>query len=543
LLAGYEQQIKELELNLHHTRGLSHRLQEQLAAAAEARAHFLDLYQHGPVPYLVHNQVGFISEANHQALSLLGLRPGCWLGSLTQFLAKRDFELFRAHIRRCLAEHRASTELNIQGHNQRLIPVQVVTIAMKPAHSRGSTEFRSILLDRTQHRKAEAALAETQRDYHNLIDTVEGIVWEADAASLDVLFVNRYAERLLGFSVEDWTRPGFWLNRIYVEDRERVSNEIARAITRNEKLLVEYRVTTAERRLVWLHDTISITERNGKQRLLGVAIDVTQRRHAEQQLREAHDLLEDRVRQRTGELREKVAELEAFSYTLSHDMRSPIRAMQGFATLLERMAGEKLDALCLDYLHRIMRSAERLDMLVRDVLSYSRLSNVSLELRPVPLGRLMDTLMNDFPLLGPPRAEIKVEQPLLPVVAHEGLVGQAVSNLLTNAIKFVPPGQTPKVRVWTEETESSAENGRRHGPARSWVRLCVEDNGVGIAPEDQKRIFKIFERIHSQNEYEGTGIGLAIVRKAVERMGGRFGVQSELGHGSRFWIELPRAQS
>jgi signal transduction histidine kinase len=131
-------------------------------------------------------------------------------------------------------------------------------------------------------------------------------------------------------------------------------------------------------------------------------------------------------------------------------------------------------------------------------------------------------------------------------------------NLLTNAIKFVNPGVQPQVRVWAEEVTTAGEPGgageensiqnpkskiqNPYGPSSSkWLRLWVEDNGIGIAPEHQQRIFRVFERLHGMETYAGTGIGLAIVRKGVERMGGHIGVESHVGQGSRFWIQLPKA--
>src|SRR5262249_9578126 len=123
-------------------------------------------------------------------------------------------------------------------------------------------------------------------------------------------------------------------------------------------------------------------------------------------------------------------------------------------------------------------------------------------------------------------------------------VGQALSNLMSNALKFMPPGRKPRVRVWTEELRPDGDlTQSRNGKLAPWVRIWVEDNGIGIAPEDQRRVFRIFERVHSAHRYEGTGIGLAIVQKAVERMGGRIGVQSNPGEGSRFWIELRGASA
>jgi signal transduction histidine kinase len=129
-----------------------------------------------------------------------------------------------------------------------------------------------------------------------------------------------------------------------------------------------------------------------------------------------------------------------------------------------------------------------------------------------------------------PRAEITIRGPLLPVLAHEPSLAQAISNLLGNAVKFVPAGEPPRIVVRTEA----------RGPK---VRLWVEDNGIGIKPEHQARIFGIFERLPTVGRYEGTGIGLAIVRKAAEKMGGSSGVESDGLTGSRFWIELPAAQN
>ena len=126
-------------------------------------------------------------------------------------------------------------------------------------------------------------------------------------------------------------------------------------------------------------------------------------------------------------------------------------------------------------------------------------------------------------------AQVEVEGPLPPVIGHRPTLVQVVTNLLSNAVKFVPPGVPPKVRVRAE----------RRGEL---VRLWVEDNGIGLAPEHRDRIFKVFERLHGEETYPGTGIGLAIVKKGVERTGGRAGVESDDGRGSRFWVELPRAR-
>ena len=149
-------------------------------------------------------------------------------------------------------------------------------------------------------------------------------------------------------------------------------------------------------------------------------------------------------------------------------------------------------------------------------------------LQPVDLEKVVIYALQEQPAFQTPQAEIEVVHPLPSVMGHEPSIMQCVANLLSNAVKFVPKERTPRIKIYSE----------MHGDA---VRLVVEDNGVGIAPADIGRIFRLFERLHPASAFEGTGIGLTIVRKAVERMGGEVGVSSELGQGSRFWIQLAKA--
>jgi len=240
--------------------------------------------------------------------------------------------------------------------------------------------------------------------------------------------------------------------------------------------------------------------------------------------------LERLVDERTASLREAIAQMEEFSYSVSHDLRAPVRAMQGYARAVLEDHGAQLDDSGRDYLERIVRSGARMDRLIQDILIYSRLSRREIQLQPVSLSKLLREILLQYPQMQAPQAEIELVEPLHDVLAHEPSLSQAVSNLLSNAVKFVLPGQTARVRLAAE----------RRG---EWVRFWVEDNGIGIRPEYQHRLFGMFERIHPERKYEGTGIGLAIVRKAVERMGGRVGVVSDGTTGSRFWLELPGAST
>jgi signal transduction histidine kinase len=217
----------------------------------------------------------------------------------------------------------------------------------------------------------------------------------------------------------------------------------------------------------------------------------------------------------------------------------------------------------LDYLRRIRESASRLDRLVIDALHYGRIVRQELPATPVDVGRLMRGMIETYPDLQPAAADIAIELNEVVVLGNESLLTQCLGNLLGNAAKFVAPGVRPRIRVWAESRPAPAgsplssrgEGSRRDGSPQPspftphtsgtnpfpFMRIWIQDNGIGIPKDAQEKIFRMFQRMHRESDYPGTGIGLAIVRKAAERMGGRVGLESEPGRGSKFWIELPIA--
>jgi PAS domain S-box-containing protein len=481
-----------------------------------------------PVALVLMDEQGNAKEFNSQLEKMLGFRRGVpSVGPLVRLIVQADIPVFLDHVRRCKHSTDVTTsELRMRNGKRGGLPVEIVTLPPRN-NADGSAVYRTAIIDLTKRRATEQRLADTLQIFGTLLDTVEGIVWEAEGDTLSVNFVSRYAETMLGYPIAQWLQHGFWERHIYVDDRERVMQEISRAVREQENVTVDYRVLTADRRLLWIHDRIGVRVQDGKTKLLGIAVDISTQKNTEVELEKERTSLEQRVDERTAQLQTTISELEAFSYSLSHDMRAPLRAMEGYTQLLRNILAEKLGPKEKDYFGRIMASAERLDNLIQDVLQYSRVARAPLELKEIDLEKLVAQVISDYPTLQPPGADIQVQKPLLRVMGHEAFLTQCISNLLSNAVKFVAPGVKPRVNVYTKASGQE-------------IRLFVEDNGIGISAENQKQIFGIFQRLHPNTTYPGTGIGLAIVQKAVQRMGGRVGVESTLGKGSTFWLQLTR---
>lgn len=276
------------------------------------------------------------------------------------------------------------------------------------------------------------------------------------------------------------------------------------------------------------------------------ARDITASRQAEREIKKLNSDLEHRAAElqsanaeletevQTRKLAEEALQesnsaLEAFSFSVSHDLRAPIRAMQGFAKVLLEDYGTVLDAMGRECATRIVTAAERMDCLVNDLLIFSRLGHTTLQLSGVSLQEVVLEAVGQLDEeLKRSGGAVHIQDPLPVVRAHVLTLTQALLNLMANGLKFVRPGEKPFLRIRAETADG-------------WCTLWVEDNGIGIPPDDQSRIFRVFERLHGAEQYPGTGLGLAIVRKGVERMGGQTGVESTVGVGSRFWIKLPLA--
>ncbi len=254
-----------------------------------------------------------------------------------------------------------------------------------------------------------------------------------------------------------------------------------------------------------------------------VTRDNTERKKLMDELQRHSEELELQVRERE----ESNAELESFAYSVSHDLRAPLRAIAGFAQALQEDCAAGLDETGRDYLHEITSATARMNALVQDLLDYGRVSRINMPLEPVKLADVVAEAIRQAQQGDDGMLQVDVPSDIC-IYAQSQVLTQVLLNLLSNAFKFQRKGVKPEVRISAEVKE------RR-------VRLSVSDNGIGIAPQHQERIWQVFERLHDRDAFPGTGIGLAIVRRAVTRMHGSCGVESQINKGSTFWIEFPVA--
>ena len=357
------------------------------------------------------------------------------------------------------------------------------------------------------------------------------------SVSLDGLITtwNPGAERIFGYTSAEIV--GKHISLLIPSDHSDEEPQILDRIKQGERI-DHYQTIRTTKDGIRLDVSLSVAPMKGAGgRIIGaskIARDMTEDKRTERALAETREMLrqhaqtlEKRVRERTAELQETIRSLDSFCYSIAHDLRAPLRAMSGFSTELMEQYGPNLDDVGKQYVDRIRTAATRMDRLICDLLELGRMGTMEVPSEPVELEELIRKVMGLLDAeLKSKRAEVRCKSPLLPVRASSVMLEQVLTNLLENALKFVPSTTIPRVEVWSEQRDRM-------------IRVCVRDNGIGMKPEHIKKLFQPFTRLVNGTEYPGTGIGLAIVRKGVERMGGRVGVDSEPGKGSCFWLELP----
>lgn len=388
-----------------------------------------------------------------------------------------------------------------------------------------------VFRDVTARQHAERARDESERRYREVLEALPQLVWTC-ASSGEAQYLSQQWLQYTGATLE--TDLGYgWAQRIHPDDRPHLLHLWTDAVRTGAVFDTEARIRQMNGEYRWFKQrAVPLREAGGSiKEWFGTSTEITDVIEAREEVRRANALLERRVEERTLELQEANTELQAFAHSVAHDLRAPLRNIQGYAEAILEDERERLSQEGALYAKRLADSASRLDDLIQDLLEYSRLSRAEIHLERVELSALVRRALLDMASeISMRKASIEVADQLPAVIAHGPTLGQVLVNLLTNAIKFVAADAKPRVRV-----SASTEEDR--------VQVSIADNGIGIAREHRERIFRVFERLHGSDHYPGTGIGLAIVRRGIERMGGRVWIESSDNGGTRFVFELQAARA
>ena len=495
-----------------------------------------------PVPLALISRSGIVLAAGPPLYALFEAWPHeVMFHSLTDFIPPDDAPAFFKFLSRCEAtqgSRRAEFSMSVPGH-----PAKDILLIISPAESTfGQRLFRAAFVDlsATETRDFGPRLA---HENARLMDVIDGIVWEA-VSPMRFTFVSRQAERIIGFPPDRWIKdPEFWEKHIYREDRERVVTARAEAIRKPADHVLEYRMVTADRRVIWVKDsTVLLAGAPGWVKMCGIITDVTDVEHARENLEKVTANLEAAVAERTIKMEQSLEAMETLCYGIAHDLKAPLRGLQGFIGIMSNDYDQVFDADAKRYIARCQAALRRMGELIEAVLAYGRLNHTLPELIPIHLKPLIDRVVQTFEEdIKEKRATVNVQITLPPAVGNPYLLEQVFTNLIANALKFSRPDAPPEISISATQTEPSQRVQGEVSPSSTnpAVRVTVTDNGIGIPPEASKRMFGMFQKLHSGHDYPGTGIGLAVVKRAVELMNGRVGVLSDPGHGSSFWIELP----
>lgn len=353
--------------------------------------------------------------------------------------------------------------------------------------------------------RRESALRQSEQRFKDLVNTTDGVVWEADARTFTFTFISKKAEELLGYAVDDWYRPGFWVDRLHPEDKGWAPAYCASCTQKAEPHNFEYRFLTKDGRVVWLHDIVTVVVEEGQPRWLrGIMIDITRRKQSEAQLQASLERLSL-----------SNTELERFAYVASHDLREPVRTVVSFSQLLSRKLHDaKADEL-QEYLDYVVDAAKRMDQLVSDLLAYSRVSHDEQPFEGVDLNDVLNDVKTDLAKTIDQAQGLIVADPLPKIMGIKLQLYQLFQNIIANALKFRRADLAPRIDLSVSHDDNT------------W-HLQFADNGIGIDAKYAEQIFVIFKRLHTAQAYPGTGVGLAICRRIMER------------HNGRIWAE-PRA--
>jgi len=386
-----------------------------------------------------------------------------------------------------------------------------------------------------ERKRTEEALRESEGRYRLLAENATDIIFTM-GLDLRFTYISPSVTRILGYTIEeamantlDQVLMPASLERTIQVFTEELAIEASKSKQLWRPRTLELEQICKDGSTIWTETTLAPLRDSESQAVgvIGITRDITERKRAEGEIHRLNQELEQRVRDRTFQLETTNKELEAFAYSVSHDLRAPVRHIDGFIEMLQSRSKTTLDDQSQHYMEVIADSARKMGSLIDDILSFSRMGRNEMSKSQVDLDELIQDVIQE---LGPETEGRDIQwkiSPLPLVTADRAMLRVVLVNLISNALKFTRPRKNAQIEIGYEKKDETE------------VVIFVRDNGVGFDMNYADKLFGVFQRLHRQEDFEGTGIGLANVRRIISRHGGRTWVEGEMDHGATFYFSLP----
>jgi PAS domain S-box-containing protein len=516
---------------------------------------FRALLESAPDAMVIVNGAGEIQLVNARAEEVFGYTRAEMLGQPVEMIVPERFRGNHAHHRDTYAEHPVSRAMgeNVDLYARRKDGTEFpVEVSLSPLETSDGTFISSAIRDVTERRRIQQDLRDANEFLEQRVQARTQELAEANAGlqkSQSSMMLAQKVARIGTFEVEGnpprsiWT-PGMeaiyglkegeytgtrdhWVSLVHPDDRERALNVVETAMATHSSYSNEYRIVRSDGAVRWIraHGQLFYGQQGEFRRLVGVNLDITDAKNKESEIIALNTGLERRVDERTQELTAANKELESFSYSVSHDLRAPLRHIDGFARILSEEFAAELPEDARNYLNRILKSTSDMGRLIDSLIKLAHLGRQELACEQVELGALVKSAIADLPQTESER-NIEWRLETLPTVdCDPDLLKAVLTNLLSNALKF-----TRGRPVSIIDVGSTAVKGE--------LAFFVKDNGVGFDPKYADKLFGVFQRLHAQEKFEGTGIGLATVQRIVQRHGGKIWAESTPDQGATFFFTL-----
>ena len=387
-------------------------------------------------------------------------------------------------------------------------------LSVTPLNHRGSRGVVIVHDNITTSKLAEITLAESEDNFRTFYNSVQDFLFVLDMQG-EILFINDYVRARLHYTAEELCGQSVLM--VHPEARREEAMRIVTEMLAGTATHCPVPLQAKDGQLIPVETRVVRGHWNGQPAMFGLSRDMTERVEAEEALH-----------QKSAALARSNAELEQFAYVASHDLRQPLRMVNSYVQMLERRLADKLDDETREMMHFATDGARRMDQMLVSLLEYSRVGRMGEPLAPLASRSGVDEALQFLaPAIGEAHAAVRISGDWPEIIASRDEFTRLWQNLIGNAVKYRTPDRAPEIDITVTPD------------ADGW-RFCVADNGIGIEPAQFDRLFKVFQRLHAREQYEGTGIGLAVARKIVERHGGRIWVESGgTGQGCRFYFSLP----